>query len=168
MHSAVCSDCGRRCEVPFRPTGEKPVFCSDCFSKKRDGDNDRAPKREFNNREPRNNFNDRFNDKGPKKDFPRHDTPKHFEGPKSGGNDEIKKQLEMLNSKMDKLIESLNRPNSQKVEKAAPVKEALPARNASNIVNAGGKKTIKPAKSAVAKKLVAKKTVKVVAKTKKK
>ena len=35
MHDAVCSNCGRRCQVPFRPTGEKPVFCSDCFEKQR-------------------------------------------------------------------------------------------------------------------------------------
>ncbi len=26
MHSAVCDDCGKRCEVPFRPTGDKPIF----------------------------------------------------------------------------------------------------------------------------------------------
>ncbi|PCI25601.1 hypothetical protein COB57_00015 [Candidatus Peregrinibacteria bacterium] len=38
MHHAVCSDCGCDCEVPFRPTGSKPVFCSRCFQK--DGGND--------------------------------------------------------------------------------------------------------------------------------
>ncbi|MFZ3054551.1 MAG: CxxC-x17-CxxC domain-containing protein [Minisyncoccales bacterium] len=32
MHEAVCSDCGKRCEVPFRPTGDKPVYCSQCFT----------------------------------------------------------------------------------------------------------------------------------------
>jgi CxxC-x17-CxxC domain-containing protein len=31
MHKATCSDCGKECEVPFRPTGERPVFCNDCF-----------------------------------------------------------------------------------------------------------------------------------------
>ncbi len=31
MHDATCSKCGKRCQVPFRPTGSKPVFCSDCF-----------------------------------------------------------------------------------------------------------------------------------------
>lgn len=35
MHSATCSACGRTCEVPFQPTGEKPVYCSDCFSSQR-------------------------------------------------------------------------------------------------------------------------------------
>src|SRR3989344_1847310 len=35
MFSAVCSECNRTCEVPFRPTGDRPVFCNDCFSNKR-------------------------------------------------------------------------------------------------------------------------------------
>lgn len=32
MHDAICSKCGKACQVPFRPTGTKPVLCSDCFS----------------------------------------------------------------------------------------------------------------------------------------
>lgn len=35
--SAVCSNCGKDCEVPFRPTNGKPVYCSDCFEKMRGG-----------------------------------------------------------------------------------------------------------------------------------
>ena len=31
MHDAECSKCGKHCQVPFRPTGTKPVFCSECF-----------------------------------------------------------------------------------------------------------------------------------------
>lgn len=31
MHDVECSKCGKRCQVPFRPTGERPVFCSECF-----------------------------------------------------------------------------------------------------------------------------------------
>jgi len=33
MHEAICSDCGKECEVPFRPTGDRPIFCSSCFEK---------------------------------------------------------------------------------------------------------------------------------------
>lgn len=33
MHTAICDRCGKRCEVPFRPRGNKPVYCSDCFRK---------------------------------------------------------------------------------------------------------------------------------------
>ncbi len=35
MHKAVCSECGKDCEVPFKPTEGKPVFCKDCFMKKK-------------------------------------------------------------------------------------------------------------------------------------
>jgi CxxC-x17-CxxC domain-containing protein len=31
MHKAICSECGEKCEVPFKPTGDKPVLCSNCF-----------------------------------------------------------------------------------------------------------------------------------------
>lgn len=33
MHSAVCADCGQEARVPFKPRGDKPVFCSACFEK---------------------------------------------------------------------------------------------------------------------------------------
>lgn len=33
MHEAVCTTCGTTCEVPFRPTGDKPVYCNQCFGK---------------------------------------------------------------------------------------------------------------------------------------
>ena len=32
MHKATCGDCGNECEVPFEPSGDKPVYCNDCFS----------------------------------------------------------------------------------------------------------------------------------------
>ncbi len=35
MHKAICSECKKECEVPFKPTEGKPVFCNDCFSNKR-------------------------------------------------------------------------------------------------------------------------------------
>jgi CxxC-x17-CxxC domain-containing protein len=31
MHDAVCARCGKETQVPFRPTGSRPVYCSDCF-----------------------------------------------------------------------------------------------------------------------------------------
>ena len=33
MHDATCADCGNACQVPFLPTQDRPVYCSDCFSK---------------------------------------------------------------------------------------------------------------------------------------
>ena len=32
MTQVTCSNCGRETEVPFVPTGDRPVYCSDCFS----------------------------------------------------------------------------------------------------------------------------------------
>jgi CxxC-x17-CxxC domain-containing protein len=53
MHKAVCSNCGRECEVPFRPTGSKPVFCRDCFATQRGNDRpDRGEPRRFEDRRP--------------------------------------------------------------------------------------------------------------------
>lgn len=31
MHKATCSKCGNECQVPFKPTQGKPVYCNDCF-----------------------------------------------------------------------------------------------------------------------------------------
>ena len=30
---AVCASCGKECEVPFRPRGDRPVYCSECFAR---------------------------------------------------------------------------------------------------------------------------------------
>ena len=38
MHTATCSGCGKECQVPFKPNGKKPVFCSACYVRE-----DKAP-----------------------------------------------------------------------------------------------------------------------------
>jgi len=48
MHSATCDKCGARCEVPFKPSGSKPVYCSDCFRK---GENFESKSTDKNKRE---------------------------------------------------------------------------------------------------------------------
>ena len=35
LHQAVCSDCQADCEVPFKPTGDRPVYCKECFAKRK-------------------------------------------------------------------------------------------------------------------------------------
>lgn len=32
MYSAVCATCSNACEVPFRPTGLKPIYCRACMT----------------------------------------------------------------------------------------------------------------------------------------
>ena len=86
MHKAVCSKCSKTCEVPFRPNGKKPIFCSDCFVK----DDSRPSRDTF---APRGNFHERSFDK-PRTSFVREDR----------GTDDLKKQIEGLNRKLDILI----------------------------------------------------------------
>ncbi|MDQ1280944.1 MAG: ATP-dependent helicase DeaD [Thermoproteota archaeon] len=31
MHTAVCSDCGKECEIPFKPNPGRPVYCKECY-----------------------------------------------------------------------------------------------------------------------------------------
>ncbi|MEN6348753.1 MAG: zinc-ribbon domain containing protein [Syntrophomonas sp.] len=35
MFKTVCASCGQETSVPFEPTGERPVYCRDCFQAKR-------------------------------------------------------------------------------------------------------------------------------------
>jgi CxxC-x17-CxxC domain-containing protein len=53
MHEAVCAKCGERCEVPFKPSPSKPVYCSRCFQKT-------DPKRPTNINEELNQINDKL------------------------------------------------------------------------------------------------------------
>src|SRR5260221_7958011 len=56
MFKATCDNCGKPCEVPFRPTSGKPVYCSDCFEKM--GGRDARPERsEFRSEAPRGDQN---------------------------------------------------------------------------------------------------------------
>lgn len=94
MHKVVCDECKKPCEVPFLPTAGKPVYCSACFGGKREGGNDRGGKPSFGG--------DRF----PKKTFGDYKTPPRTDfgadvNKVSGS--EIKKQIEVLNVKIDRL-----------------------------------------------------------------
>ena len=34
MHATTCTECGKKTEVPFKPTEGKPVFCRECYQKR--------------------------------------------------------------------------------------------------------------------------------------
>jgi CxxC-x17-CxxC domain-containing protein len=34
---AICGECGKEAQLPFKPRGDRPIFCSECFDKKRTG-----------------------------------------------------------------------------------------------------------------------------------
>jgi len=92
MHKTTCTECGRGCEVPFRPTGEKPVYCSACFENKGG---------------KRANFDTSRDDRFAKRDFNDRGRPPVRENssssivPNDGG---VKKQLELINTKLERLI----------------------------------------------------------------
>jgi CxxC-x17-CxxC domain-containing protein len=78
MFPAVCDNCGRDCQVPFRPSGSKPIFCKDCFEDNNDYDGDRRPAHK----------------------------PHHHHD--HGGNDTaVKQQLEAIHTKLDKILKAL-------------------------------------------------------------
>jgi CxxC-x17-CxxC domain-containing protein len=33
--SVVCADCQKTCEVPFKPDGSRPVYCKECWAKRK-------------------------------------------------------------------------------------------------------------------------------------
>ena len=84
LHRATCSTCGQNCEVPFRPSEDRPVFCKNCFDK-----NDTSAKGgRFDKRD------------GGSRSFSTSNTP----DPRI---DDLKKQIESLSYKVEKLIKML-------------------------------------------------------------
>ena len=112
MHKAVCDECHKSCEVPFRPSGDKPVYCSDCFGSKREDSGDRAPRRDFADRAPRREFNDR-------------PAPSFSKPVSTPTGDDTKKQLTEISVKLDRLASVIERLVQSKVE-VKPVVKATP------------------------------------------
>jgi len=107
MFSAICDKCGVECEVPFRPSGEKPVYCSNCFEKT-DG-------REGGRRE--NNFrNDNFRNDGPRMERPRNEAPRTEVS--------YKRDFEELNRKMDRLLDLLTVKETKITKEVKEIKKA--------------------------------------------
>lgn len=130
MHQAICDQCGKSCEVPFRPTDGKSVYCSVCFEGKKETGNNRG--------------GDRF----PQKNFNSYRPPVKTDlgsNISKGDSDELKKQLEILNVKMDQLIKAVGAmANTKSLVTEEKVKEAVktvPAVRAKKLVKRVSKKT---------------------------
>ena len=112
MFSAVCSECNRTCEVPFRPTGDRPVFCNDCFSNKRGSSQGGHPRR----------------DASPARGFPQRDftqlTPSSKPPTEDKRINELKQQLDAVNKKLDTVIEMMKVVPVAEAAKAVPTKKA--------------------------------------------
>jgi len=35
LYSVKCANCGKQTEVPFKPSGDRPVYCRDCYMQKK-------------------------------------------------------------------------------------------------------------------------------------
>jgi len=84
MHKAVCCECGMDCKVPFVPTEGKSVFCSECFTKRDGGEYKRPFQKSF----------ERGNSTGRGQD-------------KSFSSDGLERQLKEINTKLEKVLESM-------------------------------------------------------------
>lgn len=89
MHKATCAKCGKDCDVPFRPNGKRPVYCSICFDKT-------GGPPSFDSARGKPSYGDR-GDRGDRRDAPR------------AGMDTraIEQQLKTINEKLDALIDAL-------------------------------------------------------------
>jgi len=47
MTKVICSSCGKECEVPFKPTSSKPVYCDECFAKINKGNFNKDSNKDF-------------------------------------------------------------------------------------------------------------------------
>jgi CxxC-x17-CxxC domain-containing protein len=125
MHQAVCSDCGNECEVPFRPSGDKPVYCNNCFGKHREQNTGRAGGKNFD----RPKFSDKRMFKaicakcGQECEVPfrpaegksvycsqcfgKGDRVKS-DNTQGKSSNQFKAEFEMLNNKLDKILRALN------------------------------------------------------------
>lgn len=166
MFQATCSECKKNCDVPFRPANDKPVYCSSCFSAKRERDDKEYKSGSFN-REPKRFSNDRPVDRpAPRTDFAR---PEFKPVP---ADDITKKQLADISFKLDKLINAIEKMSVAKkespVQMEAPIKakaEVTPVAVAKTKVVANKATTKAVVKKIIAKKVVAKVAVKAVVKT---
>ena len=65
--NAVCADCNKKCEVPFKPIGNRPVYCEECFSKHKES----------------SSFKEKYDSKSGKGDFVQ---GRHFDKQRGGEN----------------------------------------------------------------------------------
>jgi CxxC-x17-CxxC domain-containing protein len=88
MHTAICAECGNSCEVPFKPSGDRPVYCSNCFKGKKDSFTPQRPdSRDFSK--------------------PRFESPTRPSAPTNSGAPS-NEQFVKLNAKLDKILSILD------------------------------------------------------------
>lgn len=140
MHKATCAECGKVCEVPFKPTGEKPVFCSNCFAQRGD------------RMEERNDRPSRFA-------MDREAPVERHSHPVKADNGHLEEKLEIISAKLDKLFTLLTDKSVKEIKEVKEVKElAVAPKKVVAEKKAAPKKAVKEVKAVkAAPKKVAKK-----------
>lgn len=100
MFSATCANCGKQCEVPFRPTGNKPVLCRECFQNNRGSDSRRPERSSF-------------------------DRPAFNRDENRSSAIDYTAQFEMLNAKMDRILNLLTQTSEVAPLESEISKEAI-------------------------------------------
>ena len=144
---AVCDDCGNDCEVPFKPTSGKPIYCDNCFSKHKPRD-DRGG-------------NDRGGRDSGSRNYGRRDSKTYGDTKPAINSNQYKEQFEALNTKLDKILSSLNLNTAGKKvvvgDKVVVEKKTTKAKSKKATKKKVTKVKAKPKAKAKAKKKVAKK-----------
>jgi CxxC-x17-CxxC domain-containing protein len=101
MFPATCSSCHKACEIPFRPSGDRPVYCRDCFGSQEGSTPDTRGRRDERGGEAR---------------FVRKEHTPSFSTPKAPVEDKriegLKRQLDDVNVKVDQILHLLNAKNA--------------------------------------------------------
>ena len=140
MHDAVCNSCGKDCQVPFRPTGDKPVFCRDCFSKQGGG-------RELGRQAGERGSTGATHSMAP--------TMSQRSNDNSANTGELKRQIEQVSNKLDKLMSIVQGMNKPQTQKMAEVQVSAPSKQENKKVA----KVIKKVATKAVKKVVANKGI---------
>jgi CxxC-x17-CxxC domain-containing protein len=83
LTTVVCAKCGKSCEIPFKPKGDRPVYCRNCF--RTEGGSEDGEGSRFNKFKPKEKFNDRL----------------------SSRSESSPELLAEINRKLDKILEAL-------------------------------------------------------------
>lgn len=134
MFETVCDDCGKKCQVPFKPSTDKPVYCSECFEKRGGGNESRnrddRGSRRFDSRKSdfreRENFSLSSREDKSGKDFYSKDSSNDFSS--------LTTQVKLLNEKLDKII-ALIQPKAVRLEKVE-IKKETPVKTSENTTRA--------------------------------
>jgi CxxC-x17-CxxC domain-containing protein len=180
MHEAICSDCGRKCEIPFKPTTDRPIYCSDCFKNHgAESFSNKSERREYKKPrfEERRMFSANCDKCGKRFELPfkpTGDKPVYcndcFERPGASSktsdhlSNQYKEQLDLVNAKLDKILNLLSLAGSAKEKKEGTVKQkevVVEKEEKSQKTPAKKKKEeTKKTKKVIVKKVVAKKSKK--------